>query len=404
MTMAAAQSSYVYGQSLRVKWCLEDGATFLNHGAFGATPSEILAVQQEWRACMEKHPTQFFMEDLQPQILDATKALAKFVGAPPEQTVLVENATTGICTVLQSLQLPPKAKIVTTSHVYNAVRNALKHMVSFVGGSVIEVAVPLPVTKPQDFLDALKSQVDEAIDLVVIDHIASPSALILPVRDITDHCRKMGVPVLVDGSHAPSSLDLNISALGADWYVGNCHKWMCAPKGAAFLVVQPGAERNLHPMAVSHAYGSGFKAEFGKVGSRDASPWLSIPAAIRFHEALGGAELRKRNRKLALAAGKALATALETQLAGPEEMFGPMVSVRLPAHMGQGTEQAAELTKVLWRDHRIDVLIVHHSDALWMRVSVHAYCDMADVDALISALSDISGAMGASHTADAATC
>jgi len=404
MTLALAPNSNNFGRGLRSLWQLEEGTTFLNHGAFGATPREVSSAQQQWRVQMEQHPSRFFMEELQPLILHATETLSGFIGAHASQTVMIENASSGICTVLNSLRLSPKAKIVTTNHVYNAVRNALRHVVHPVDGVLVEVPVPLPAAGPQDFLAALKGEVDEATSLVVIDHITSPSALILPVRDIVDHCHGLGVPVLVDGSHAPGGIDLHIDALGADWYVGNCHKWMCAPKGAAFLTVKSGVEQGLHPQVISHAYGAGFKAEFGKIGSRDATAWLSVPAAVALHKSLGGADLRKRNHQIALEAGKALSDTLKTPLAGPDEMFGPMISVKLPDRMAASPERAAEITKTLARDHRIDVLIVPHSDALWMRVSMHAYNDMADIEDLISALAAIPGLTVDQVSAGASTC
>ena len=374
-----------YGRALRRRWALEEDMVFLNHGAYGATPRVLFERQNEWRARMEAQPPRFFMNDLPGLIREAAGALAEFVGADADRTVLLENATAGMNAVLRSLRFAPGDRIVTTGHAYNAVRNTLRFAAERSGASVVEAPVPMPLGRVADVTDALRGALDDRVRLVVIDHIASPSALVFPVADAVRRCRAHGIPVLVDGAHAPGHVDLDVEAIGADWYVGNGHKWLCAPKGAAFLTASACASE-IHPTVISHAYGRGLTAEFAKIGTRDPSPWLCLPDAIDLHRRLGGQALRRRNASLARSAGAALAAALGTGLGGPEQDFGAMITVRLPGDAAATPENAARIRDRLWHDHRVETLVVALGGRLWLRLSVHAYNDEEDFAGLPAAL------------------
>ena len=384
-----------YGRALRHLFALEEGMVFLNHGAYGATPREILERQNEWRLRMEAQPPRFFMNELPDLVREAAAGLADFVRAAPERTVLLENATSGINAVLRSLRFAPGDRIVTTDHVYGAVRNTLRFVAERSGAVVVEVPVPMPLRAASDVTDILETALDARTRLVVVDHVASPSALLFPVAEIVRRCRARGIPVLVDGAHAPGLVDLDVAAVGADWYVGNAHKWLCAPKGAAFLSAAAGAEE-VRPTTISHAYGQGLAAEFGKIGTRDPSAWLCIPDAIEFHRRLGGRALRKRNAALARSAGGALAAALQTEPGGPAGSFASMVTVRLPGDLGATWENAGRIRERLWQGHRVEVLVAAVAGSLWLRLSVFAYNDEAD-------LAILPDAVRAALAADAAT-
>ena len=389
-----------YGRGLRHLWALEEDMVFLNHGAYGATPHELFARQNEWRLRMESQPPRFFMNELPALVREAAEALAGFVGSSPDRTVLLENTTSGMNAVLRSLRFAPGDRIVTTDHVYGAVRNTLRFVAERSGAQVVEVPVPMPLETPADVADALERALDERTRLVVVDHIASPSALVFPVAEIVGRCRSRGIPVLVDGAHAPGHVDLDIDDIGADWYVGNAHKWLCAPKGAAFLAAAahaPGPD--IHPTTISHAFGQGLTAEFAKIGTRDPSAWLCIPDAISFHRRLGGRELRERNAALARFAGVVLATALDSELGGPAASFGAMATVRLPCDADPTWENAGRIRDRLWRDHRMETLVAVVAGRLWLRVSVFAYNDEADFDGLPQAVRAALAAEGAGSAA-----
>ena len=344
------------------------------------------------------------MNELPGLVREAAGVLADFVGAAPERTVLLENATSGMNAVLRSLRFAPGDRIVTTDHVYGAVRNTLRFVAGRTGAEVVEAPVPMPLRAAGDVADALERALDDRTRLVVVDHIASPSALVFPVADVVRRCHARGIPVLVDGAHAPGHVDLDVDAIGADWYVGNAHKWLCAPKGAAFLCA---AERaaDIHPTTISHAYGQGLAAEFGKIGTRDPSAWLCIPDAIDFHRRLGGRALRERNAALARSAGATLAADLGSEPGGPVASFGAMVTVRLPCHMEATWENAGRIRDRLWHDHRVETLVAAVAGHLWLRLSVFAYNDEADLaglpEALRAALAAEGGAAGASAKAGA---
>lgn len=384
-----------YGRALRHLFALEEGMVFLNHGAYGATPREILERQNEWRLRMEAQPPRFFMNELPDLVREAAAGLADFVRAAPDRTVLLENATSGVNAVLRSLRFAPGDRIVTTDHVYGAVRNTLRFVAERSGAVVVEVPVSMPFRAASDVTDVLETALDAHTRLVVVDHLASPSALLFPVAEIVRRCRARGIPVLVDGAHAPGLVDLDVAAVGADWYVGNAHKWLCAPKGAAFLSAAAGAEE-VHPTTISHAYGQGLAAEFGKIGTRDPSAWLCIPDAIEFHRRLGGRALRERNAALARSAGGALAAALETEPGGPASSFASMVTVRLPGDLDATWENAGRIRERLWQGHRVEALVAAVAGSLWLRLSVFAYNDEAD-------LAILPEAVRAALAADAAT-
>ncbi|HEV2958032.1 MAG TPA: aminotransferase class V-fold PLP-dependent enzyme [Xanthobacteraceae bacterium] len=357
----------------RDEWLLDPEVAFLNHGSYGATPRAVLAEQDRWRALMERRPTYFMERELPPALRAAAARLAAFVGARAEDLVFVENATAGCNAVLRSLRFAPGDEIVLTDHGYPAVRKAAEYVAARTGARVVEAAVPFPLSDPAQVVAAVSSRLGPRTRLAVLDHIASSTAVIFPLRELTALCHAAGVPVLVDGAHAPGMLSLDVPSVGADWYAGNCHKWLMAPKGSAFLWVAPERQADTHPLVISHGFGQGFAAEFAWVGTRDPSAWLSVPAAIDFHERLGGSKLRERNAALAREQAMMLARAWATERGAPDALTGSMAAVRLPPREPATTERALELRRKLFDDHRIEVPVTAFAGALWARISAHAY-------------------------------
>jgi isopenicillin-N epimerase len=355
------------------EWLLDPEVAFLNHGSFGATPRAVLAEQDRWRARMERHPTHFMSEELPPALAAAAARLAGFVGAQPEDLVFVENATAGCNAVLRSLSFAPGEEILVTDHGYPAVRKAAEYVAARAGARVIEAAVPFPLQDETQVIAAVRACLGPRTRLAVFDHITSSTAVVFPLRELTALCRAAGVPVLVDGAHAPGMLSLDVPSVGGDWYTGNCHKWLMAPKGSAFLWVAPDRQADTHPLVISHGFGQEFAAEFAWVGTRDPSAWLSVPAAIDFHEQLGGARLRERNAALARRQATLLARGWKTQRGASDALTGSMAAVRLPLREPATSERAWELRRKLFDDHRIEVPVTPFSGALWARISAHAY-------------------------------
>lgn len=382
----ATAPAVVYGRPLQALWPLDPTIGHLNHGAFGAAPHAVLEEQARWRGIMEENPARFFMRVLPDELRRCAAEVAPFLGTRPERLAFVENATVGTGAVLHALAFEPGDEILTTDHVYNALRNTLRHVTERAGARLIEAPLPLPVTDEGAVVEAIERGLTPRTRLVVIDHVASASALTFPVRAIVALCRARGLPVLVDGAHAPGLLDLDVDGIGADWYVGNCHKWLCAPKGAAFIALADRPTPPIHPLAISHAYGQGFPAEFDKVGTRDPSAWLAVPAAIAFHARLGGADLRARNRSVARAVAARLAAETGLDRAGADDLCHAMVLLSLPEDVPATREEAARIQGLLYDRHRVEVAITALRGRLHLRLSVQAYNDESDFSGLGAAL------------------
>lgn len=378
-----------YGRVLRPLWTLDPDITFLNHGSYGACPRAVLAAQRSWRDRLEEQPVRF-MQGILPEALRGSAArLAGFLGARGEDLAFVENATSGVNAALRALALRPGDEVLTTNHVYPAVRNAIRHICGGQGAVPVEAPVPFPLDGPQAVIDALAAKLGPRTRLVVVDAVTSPTATLLPVAEIAALCRAHGVPLLVDAAHAPGMVPLDLPALGADWVTGNAHKWLFAPKGCAFLWASPEAREGLHPTVISHGLGRGFTAEFDWVGTRDPSACLSVGAAIDFWQALGGPALMARNRGLADQAAHLLADAWRSDVGQPAAMRGAMASVALPARLQPGSADLAAAKAVhdwLGAEHRIEIPIMAFAGRLWARLSVQAYNEIEDYQRLADAV------------------
>ncbi|HYO75214.1 MAG TPA: aminotransferase class V-fold PLP-dependent enzyme, partial [Thermoanaerobaculia bacterium] len=237
-------------------WTLDPDITFLNHGSFGATPRVLLETQNEFRAQMEREPVRFFVRELEPLLDEARQTLAQFVGADAEGVAFVQNATAGVNAVLRSLDLDKFDELLVTSQEYGASRNALDYVAAIAGANVVVVDLPFPIESAEVMIERVLAAVTDRTRLFLVDHITSQTALILPVERLVKELANRGVDTLVDGAHAPGFLPLNVRELGAAYYTGNLHKWVCAPKGAAFLYVRENRRRSIHPVSISHGASS----------------------------------------------------------------------------------------------------------------------------------------------------
>jgi isopenicillin-N epimerase len=365
------------GAAVRGEWVLDADYVTVNHGSFGATPTRVLAVQDAWRRRMEAQPTRFICKVLPDALQAAGERLAAFVGGKAENLAFVVNATDGCNAVLRSRLLQPGDEIVLLSHAYGAVRNAVRYVCDMTGGQMVQVELPFPRVADDDAVARVADALTPRTRLAVLDHITSQSALVLPVGRMIAACHAAGVPVLIDGAHAPGQVALDVTALDADWYVGNCHKWMMAPKGCAFLYARPDRQVDLHPLAISHGYGGGFRAEFDWTGTWDPSAFLAIGAAIDFYDWLGGPALRARNAALAAEAAGLVAGMLGTETGGGNAVAGSMALVRLPV-TGSATEDRALRLRDRMLDAGSDVPVNANARGIWMRLSAQAYNELDD--------------------------
>lgn len=361
-----------FGRALRSMWGLDPDATYLNHGAFGAAPLEVLEAQRLWRDRMERQPLRFFVDDLDGLLRGVADRVGAYLGASGDDLVFVPNATTAVNSVLRSVPLSPGDRIVVLDHVYPGVQNAVCYACAQSGAEMVKVPLGCP---PDDaFLDHLDAALVGA-RLAVLDHITSATGLLLPVEAMVALCRKHGVPVLVDGAHAPGqvALDLDaLGALGATWYTGNAHKWLCAPKGSAILWASKEGQRDLHPAVISNGYGRGFHAEFDYTGTSDMSAHLALDACLAIRERFGDQAIRRHNHELALEARRVLLDVLGTRGAGSEANVGSLACVELP--FGDPTvDGGVRLSREIWQSHRIEVPVFAHAGQLWLRVSAQIY-------------------------------
>ena len=320
-------------------WPLDPKVTFLNHGSFGSCPRPVLKFQQALQMRLERQPVGFLVDEFEALWDDARRTLAQFVGADTDDLVFVPNATAGVNTVLRSLEFKRGDELLTTNHAYNACRCALDFVAARAGARVVVVNIPLPLESSQQVVDALLARVTKRTRLALLDHVTSSTGLVLPLEKIVPELSVRGVETLVDGAHAPGMIPLDLKKLGAAFYTGNCHKWICSPKSAALLYVRRDRQAQIRPLAISHGANSPrrdpsrFLLEFSWTGTGDFSAWLSVPESIRVIGALlpgGWPAVMQRNRALALAARQLLCDAVQTSPPCPDDMIGSLAAVMLP--------------------------------------------------------------------------
>ena len=315
-------------------WDLDPKVVHLNHGSFGAAPKRVLAVQSELRARMERNAMRFFLSDLEGLLDETRRALGAFVRAEPHDIVFVPNATTGVNSVLRSLEFRAGDELLTTDHEYNACKNVLDYAAAKAGATVVVAKVPFPLTSEDQVVEAIVRATTPRTKLLLVDHVTSPTGLVFPVARIAKEMAARGVQVLVDGAHAPGMLDLSLEALSphVSFYTANLHKWLCSPKGAAFLWVRRDRQNEIRPHVISHGANvprkdrSRFVLEFDWPGTVDFTPALCIPASIAFLRDVCP-DWRERNRALALEARKILCDALSIAPPAPESMIGSLAAV-----------------------------------------------------------------------------
>jgi isopenicillin-N epimerase len=384
-------------------WFLDSSVTFLNHGSFGACPIPVLEAQQQFRQQLERQPVRFFVRDGEALLDFARSKLAVFVGSDPEDLAFVPNATTGVNSVLRSLSFNSGDELLTINHAYNACRNALHFVADRTQAKVVVAEIPFPVTSAEEVVTAVMQCVSPRTKLVLLDHITSPTALVLPIPELVRQLTELGVETLIDGAHALGMVPLNLRELGATYYAGNCHKWLCAPKGAGFLYVRRDRQDGIRPLTISHGANasrtdrSRFHLEFDWVGTDDPTPYLCIPEAIDFMDSLlpgGWTELMKRNHQMAIAVRQLLCETLDVAPPCPESMLGSMAAVPLPDLPRSGTQSGVyidPLQNALFDRFNIEVPVTFlpPNSRRFLRISSQLYNTMEDYKYLISALVEL---------------
>jgi isopenicillin-N epimerase len=343
-----------------LEFLLDPGTTFLNHGSYGACPEPVFARYQELQRELERNPVEFLARRFDDLMAESRAALARFVGARPDDLVFVPNATAGLNAVIRSLRLEPGDEVLTTRHEYGAVTRTWE----FAGATLV-------YAEPGELIDAIGPRTRA----ISVSHITSPTALVLPVAEVCAAAREAGALAIVDGAHAPGQLPLDLESLGADVYAGNCHKWLSAPKGAGFLWARPEHQRWIEPLVISWGYGDdrAFADRHGWQGTRDPAAALTIPAAIEAH---GQFDL-ERCRRLA---------------ASFHDRLRPFGATPAPQMWTTeiATDEPEELQRRLYDEYRVEVVVREWEGRSLLRVSIAPYNDEADVARLLDALEHLS--------------
>lgn len=375
-------------------WSLDPQIIFLNHGSFGACPFPVLEAQEQIRQQLEREPVRFFVREFEPLLDQARDQLAQFVGVDARDLVFVPNATTGVNSVLRSLRLNPGDELLTTDHEYNASRNALEFVADRADARIVVAPIPFPIASQQEIIDAVMGRVTEKTKLVLLDHISSQTGLIFPIEEIIQQLSQYGIETVIDGAHAPGMLPLNLSEIGATYYSGNCHKWLSAPKGAAFLYIRGDRQQQIRPLTISHGANSPrtdksrFQLEFDWTGTGDPSAYLSVPTAIQFMGSLlpgGWPELMSRNHQLVLAARQMLCETLGVEIPAPSDMIGSMACI--PISDGS----VDELHDELFDRHQIELQVMPwpKSPQRVIRISAQIYNNFEQYQQLAAVLQQV---------------
>ena len=377
--------------ALRELFLLQPGLTFLNHGTFGACPRPVFEAYQRWQVELERQPVEFLGRRSADLLAEARAKLAAYVGAAADEVVYFPNPTTAINMVVRSLELRPGDEILTTDHEYGAMDRTWRFVSDKIGARYIHRPVPMPVTTHAEFVETFWAGVTGRTRIIFISHLTSPTALILPVQAICRRAREAGILTIVDGAHAPGQIPLNLSELGADLYTGACHKWLCAPKGSAFLYARREVQAQLDPLVVSWGWesdtpsGSQFVDYHQWQGTRDIAAFLATPAAIQFQAEHHWEAVRAGCHALAREARRQIneLTGLPALCPDSSEWFSQMAAVRLPP------VDVETLKTRLYDDFRVEVPVFKWNDQPILRFSFQGYNSAADVEALVRALKAI---------------
>jgi isopenicillin-N epimerase len=374
---------------LASQFLLRRDVTFLNHGSFGACPRPVFDTYQEWQRELEREPVDFLGRRLGDLLAAARQRLATYLGSSDRNLVFIPTATFGVNVVARSLELEAGDEVLTTDHEYGAADRAWRFNCARRQVRYVNHPIPLPLTTPEAMVEQLWKGVNERTKVIFLSHITSPTAVIFPVAEICARAREAGILTVIDGAHAPGQIELDLDRIGADFYTGNCHKWLCAPKGAAFLYVRPEHQDLLQPLVVSWGWesvnpgGSRFIDHFDWVGTHDPSAYLSVPAAIEFQEQHDWPVVRAACHDLLVEIRSEVAarTGLPEICPDSSRWWSQMCVLPLPP------TDTAELRTQLWDEYRIEIPLTQWNGRKFVRVSIQAYNTPADGERLIEALS-----------------
>lgn len=368
------------------RFLLRPDAAFLNHGSFGACPKPVFETYQAWQRELEAQPVEFLGRRINGLLAEARTALGGYIGAEADNLVYVPNATHGINIVARSLDLQPGDEVLSSDHEYGASDRTWRFICGLRGARYVRRPIPLPLPTEQEIVEELWRGVTERTRVIFLSHITSPTAIIFPVAEVCKRAREAGILAVIDGAHAPSQVDLSLEELGADFYSGNCHKWLCAPKGAGFLFARAERQHLLQPLVVSWGWESEipgpspFIDYYSWMGTDDPSAYFSVSAAIDFQREHDWPRVRAACHGLAAHAAEGLSAVTGMPRICADDRFVQMCSIELP--LGS----IDRLGTRLWDEYRVEVPLVRWNEREFVRVSIQAYNSAEDVERLEDAL------------------
>lgn len=370
--------------TLREQFLLDPTVNFLNHGSFGACPKPVFETFQNWQLELERQPVLFLGRRVDDLLDAAREKLAAYLGTQRDSIVFVPNATIGINTVARSLKLSPGDEILTSDHEYGAMDYTWEFISKKTGAVYVHHPVRLPVTTPEAFVDDFWSAVTPRTKVIFLSHITSPTALRFPIEAICQRARAAGILTVIDGAHAPGQIPLNMDALGADFYSGNCHKWLCAPKGSGFLYARPEHHAAFEPLVISWGYipDASFVKKNQWQGTRDVAAFLSVPAAIDFQAGHDWESIRSACHELVCFTRRCMSEVTGLPAISPEsrDWFVQMASLPIPPCDGEA------LKKRLYDEYRIEIPYVPWNGQHFLRLSVQAYTTTEQIETLVEAV------------------
>ena len=380
-------------------WNLEPSRLFLNHGSFGACPEFVIQEQRKWQELMEREPVQFFEEMMPNVLLNSREAIAEFLSCSADDIAFVSNATSGVNTILRSLEFEEGDQILVPNHAYQACRNSIDFVAKRWGADVVEVAIPFPIDGPQSVIDLMKSACTERTKLVMIDTVTSPTGLRMPFEELTEFFEDRGVEVLLDAAHGIGMIPLDLGTLGASYVTSNCHKWLCAPKGTAILYVRKDKQNKIQPLTISHGHTfplgdtTRFRHEFDWTGTQDISGWCSVPAVIRGMAELvegGWLEIMEHNHDLAIRGRNLLCERLGLEPPCPDEMIACISTIQLPGETLSHVvmHEPDPLHRILSEKYNIQVPVWSWPSPAgrYLRISAQLYNSIEQYEQLADAL------------------
>lgn len=386
-----AEAEYIKTGDLRALFLLQPNIVFLNHGSFGACPHPVFEAYQNWQLELERQPVEFLGRRFESLMQQAREALAAYVGAAANDLVYVPNATVGLNMIARALPLEPGGEVLATDHEYGALDRTWRFICNKRGAKYVRQPLPLPVESVEQVVETIWTGVNERTQVLFISHITSPTALILPVAELVQRAREAGIITVIDGAHAPGQIPLDLTTLGADFYAGNCHKWLMAPKGAGFVYVRPQMQSLLEPLVVSWGWQSEspgparFIDEQEYQGTRDIAAYLAVPAAIQFMSEHDWSSVRTGCHQLLRTARRKLTALTQLEPISPDDptWFAQMAAFPLPSCEGE------VLQRRLYDEFNIEIPIITWNGQTFIRLSVQGYNTPADINALLEALNGL---------------